>query len=90
MEPHEPKVLFLGTPVKQEYSRQAALRNISELVEPPEDPDDQVVLTYIKRLDTYMLDLGGAFLSFAGDAEASVLVLGEYLGRICIKTEASH
>ena len=41
-------------------------------------------------LDTYMLDLGGAFLSFAGDAEASVLVLGEYLGRICIKTEASH
>ena len=39
--PHEPKFHFLVIPGKQESAGQADLRNLSELKEPPEDPDDQ-------------------------------------------------
>ena len=48
------------------------------------------MLTYIKFLSTYVLDLMGTFLGFAHDAELPALVLGEYLDRICIRTEAAH
>ena len=90
MDPHEPKVLLLGTPGKQYSAGQAALRNLSELEEPPVAPDDQGMLTYIKNLATYMSDLAVTFLGFARDAEASALVLGEDLDRLHIRTEAAH
>ena len=75
-------------PVKQASSGQAPLRNLSELEEPPEAPEDKWVLTYINKLTTYVFDLAATFLGFARDAEASALVLG--LDRLHIQTEASH
>ena len=88
-ESHETKVLFLGTPGKQESERNATLRNISELEEPPEDPDNQGMMTYIKKLAIYVSDLAASFFGFARYAEASALVLGEDLERICIQTKAA-
>ena len=76
MDPHKPKVLFLVTPFKQDSVGQAALKNLSELEEPPEAPDDQGVLTYTKKLATYVSDLASIFLGFARDEEALDLVLG--------------
>ena len=70
MTAHETKILFLVTPGKQDSSGQAALRNLSKLEEPPEGPDNQGVLTCIKKLATYMSDLAATFLDFARDAEA--------------------
>ena len=90
MDPHEPKVPLLGTPEKQESARQSALRNLLDLEEPSEAPYYQGVLTYTKNLSTYVLDLMGTFLVFAHDAEVPALVLGEYIDRICIRTEADH
>ena len=34
-DPHEPKAIFLGTPVIQDSEGQAALRNLPDLEEPP-------------------------------------------------------
>ena len=48
------------------------------------------MLTYIKKLATYVSDLSATFLGFAHDSEASDLVLGEDLERICIQNEAAH
>ena len=48
------------------------------------------MLTYIKKLATYVSDLAATFLYLARDAEASTLVLGKDLERICIKTESAH
>ena len=48
------------------------------------------MLTYTKILATYMSDLATTFLGFSFDAEASVLVMGEDLDRLCIQTEAVH
>ena len=89
-DPHEPKVIFLGTPVKQDSSSQSTLRNLWELEESPEAPDNQGVMTYIKKLATYVYDLAATFLGFARDAEASALVLGKNLERIRIRSEAAH
>ena len=75
---------------KQDSSGQAALRNLSELEEPLETPNDQGMLTYIKKLATRMSDLVATFLGFAHDAEASALVLGKDLDRLRIQTKASH
>ena len=58
--------------------------------EPPEAPENQGVLIYTRKLATYVLDLAATFLGFARDAEASDLVLGEDLYRICIQNEVSH
>ena len=58
--------------------------------EPPEAPDDQWVLTYIKKLATYVLYLASNFLGFARKAETSVLVFGEDLARLCIQNEAAR
>ena len=69
-DPHEPNVLLLGTPGKQESAWQAALRNLSDLEEPPEALDNQGMLTYIKKLATYVSDLASNFLGFVRDAEA--------------------
>ena len=46
---HEPKVLLLGTHGKKELAGKAALRKQSELEKPPEDPDEQGMLNYIKN-----------------------------------------
>ena len=73
-DPHEPKILFLGIPGKQESAGQVDLRNLSELEEPPEAPYDQGVLTYIKKLATYVSYLAATFLGFARYAEVSALV----------------
>ena len=89
-DPHEPKVLLLGTSRKQESSGKSDLRNLSDLEEPPEAPNNQGMLTHIKKLATYVSDLAANFLGFACDAEASVLVLGEDLEIIHIQTEAAH
>ena len=86
----EPKVLFGGTMGKQVSTGQANLRNVSESEEPPEDLDDPGVLTYIKRLTTYLLDLADTLLGFTRDPKASALVLGKDLDRLCIQTEAAH
>ena len=69
---------------------QVALKNISELEEPPEAPDNQGILTYIKKLATYVSDLAVTFLRFSRDVEFSALVLGEGLERIRIQTEAAR
>ena len=90
LDPHESKVHFLGKPGKQESAEQAALRNLSELEEPQKAPYDQGVLTYIKKLNTYVLDIADTLLGFACDAEASALVLSEDLDNICIQTEAAR
>ena len=90
MTAHETKILFLVTPGKQDSSGQAALRNLSKLEEPPEGPDNQGVLTCIKKLATYMSDLAATFLGFTRDAEASALGLSKDLERISILTEAAH
>ena len=45
---------------------------------------------HLKKIATYVSDLAATFLSFTRDAEAPYLVLGEYLERICIQTEAAH
>ena len=90
LDPHNPKVIFLGTPGKQDYADQAALKKLSDLEGPTEDPDNQGVLTYIKKLATYVSDLEANLLGFTRDAEASDLVWGEYLDRIHIQTKAVH
>ena len=48
------------------------------------------MLTYTKKLATYVSDLAATFLGLARDAEASALVLGKDLEWICIKNEAAH
>ena len=48
------------------------------------------MLTYIKKLVTYISDLADTLLGFTHDVEASSLVLGEDLEIICIRNEASH
>ena len=63
----ESKVLFWGTPVKQESSGKVTLRNLLGLGEPLEAPDDQRFLTYIKILSVYMSDLEARFLGFSRD-----------------------
>ena len=88
--PNKPKVLLLGTPGKQESTGKAALRNLSELEENQEAPDNQGMLTYIIKLATYISYLAATFLGFARDVEASDLVLGKDLESICIQTEAAH
>ena len=80
----------MGTLGEHASVRQAALRNLSELEETPEAPENQDILTYIKNLATYVSDLASTFLGFAHDTKASALVLGEYLERIHIQTEAYH
>ena len=40
-DPHEPQVLFLVTPGKQDYLVQAAPRNLSDLEEPPKSPENE-------------------------------------------------
>ena len=75
LDPHESNVLFLGTHGKQASDGQVDLRNLSELKEPPEDPYDKGILTYINNLTTYVLDLTSNFLGFTRDAEASDPVL---------------
>ena len=57
--------------------------------EPPEDPDNQGMLTYTNNLSNYMSDLASKFLGFSRDAEASALVLGEDSQMIRIQTEAA-
>ena len=69
-DPHEPNILLLGTPGKQEYAGQTTLRNQLELEEPPEAPYDQGMLTYTKKLATYVYELAVTLLGFARDAEA--------------------
>ena len=54
LEPHEPKVLFLGTLVKWESAGHTNLRNLTELEEIPEAPDYQGLLTYINQLAAYV------------------------------------
>ena len=81
---HKHKVLFLGTICKQDYSIQASLMNLSDLEEPSEAPDDQGVLTYIKKLATYVYYFAATLLGFTNDAEASDLISGKYLERIYI------
>ena len=80
----------MGTLGKQELFWEAALRNLSELKESPESPYDQRMLTYIKILATYGLDLAATFLDFACDAEVSSLVLKKYLDRLHMQTEVAH
>ena len=58
--------------------------------EPPEDLDNQGVLTYIKKLDTYVSDLADTFLGFACDLEDSALILGKDFDKIRIRAEADH
>ena len=55
-DPHEPKVLFLGTPVKKESAGQATISNLSYLEETPESPN------------TYVSDLSATFLGFVRDS----------------------
>ena len=55
----------------------------------PKALDDKGVLTYIKNLATYVSDLVATFLGFSRDVEASDLVLGEDIDRLCIKNEAT-
>ena len=43
-----------------------------------------------KKLSTYTSDLEAKFLVFEHDAEASALVLGKYLDRLRIQTEAAN
>ena len=64
--------------------------NLSDLEEPSEAPDDQGVLTYIKKLATYVYYFAATLLGFTHDAEASDLISGKYLERIYIWTEAAH
>ena len=80
----------MGTPGKQESAEKSALRNLSEFEEALEDPDNQVILTYIKKLATNVSDLAATLLGFTRDAEASALGLGKYLEIIGIQTEAAH
>ena len=80
----------MGAPGKQESTGKVDISNLLELEETSEAPDDQEVLTYIKRLATYVSDLVAAFLGLTCDAEASALVLIKYLESICIRTEAAH
>ena len=54
LDPYEPKVLFLGTLVKCESTGHADLRNLSELEETPEAPDEQGLLTYINQVAAYV------------------------------------
>ena len=77
------------TPGKQESSGQATLRNFLELEETPEAPDNQGMLTYIKKLAIYVLDIVDTFLDFTWDEEASTKVLVEGIDRICIKMKFS-
>ena len=63
LDPHELKVLFLGTPVKQDSVGQADIRDLSELEEPPESTDNQGVLTYTKKI-SYLR--AGSFCHFLG------------------------
>ena len=58
--------------------------------EPPEAPDNQGMLTYIKNPATYVSDLAATFLSFSRDVEALALEFGEDLERIHIQTEAAY
>ena len=69
---------------------QTDLRKISELEEPPEAPENQWMLKYIKKLATYMSDLRAKFLGFARDAEVLALVLVKELDMIFIWTEVAH
>ena len=48
------------------------------------------MLTHIKKLATSVSDLAATLFGFSLDAEASALVLGEDLDRICIQNEAAH
>ena len=89
-DPHETKVLFLGTTVKQESAGQANIMNQSDLEELPEYPDDQGMLIYIKKLATYVSDLVDTFLGFVRDAEVSALVLVKDLERLHIRNEVSR
>ena len=89
-DPHEPQVLFLVTPGKQDYLVQAAPRNLSDLEKPPKSPENEWVLTYIKTLATYMSDRVATSLVFTRGAEASALVFGKDLYRLRIQNEASH
>ena len=58
--------------------------------EKPEAPHNQGILTYIKKLATYVSGLAATFLGFAHDAESSALVFGKDLERIRIQTESAH
>ena len=53
--------------VKQEYAGQASLRNLSNLEEPLEDPDNQGLLTYIKKLVVYVSDIAATLLFISWD-----------------------
>ena len=90
MDPHELKAILLSKPGKQNSTRQSDPRNLSELEEPPEAPGNEGVLTYIKKLATYVSDLAVTLLGFARDAEAPDLVLGKKIDRIRIQTEAAY
>ena len=70
-------MFFLGNLGKHNSAGQTALKNLFELKELPEDPGDQGVLTYIKKLSTYVSDTVATLLGFARDAEVSALVLGK-------------
>ena len=58
--------------------------------EKPEAPHNQGILTYIKKLATYVSDLAATFFGLARDEKAFALVLVKDLERICIKTEAER
>ena len=68
--PHKSKVLFLGTTGKQDSAGKSTLRDLLELEEPPEAPDNQWMLTYINKIATYVSHLEATFLGFKRDAEA--------------------
>ena len=83
-DPHKPKVLFLSTPGKQESSGQDTTRNLKQLKKSPESPDNQGMLTHIKKLVTYVSNISANFLGFVCDEEVSDLVLSKIPERIRI------
>ena len=57
--------------------------------EHPEDPYNQGMLNYIKKLYAYVLDIAATILGLAQDAEALDQVLGKDIDRTRIRTEKS-